>query len=108
MVAPSIDALSPKNQEMGHGAVRAILARAGLADGDGSAAVFVRQNGTQGRVDRAAELDQTGPVPDQVPLVVQVSRWDRLKDPAGVQAPRSASGIRHHPLLAAVGRGGGR
>jgi trehalose synthase len=84
VVAPSIDAFSPKNQEMGPAAVRAILVRAGLADGDGSAAVFVRQNGTQGRVDRAAELDQTGPVPDQAPLVVQVSRWDRLKDPAGV------------------------
>ena len=58
VVAPSIDAFSPKNQEMGPEAVRAILARAGLAEGDGSAAVFVRQNGTQGRVDRAAELDQ--------------------------------------------------
>ena len=95
---------------MGHGAVRAILARAGLADGDGSAAVFVRQNGTQGRVDRAAELDQTGPVPDQVPLVVQVSRWDRLKDPAGVLRAFTER-VRHpgaHLLLGAVGRGGGR
>ena len=70
----------------------------------------VRQNGTQGRVDRAAELDQTGPVPDQVPLVVQVSRWDRLKDPAGVlrvHGARPASG-RAPVAHGAVGRGGGR
>ena len=33
VVAPSIDAFSPKNQEMEPEAVRAILARAGLADG---------------------------------------------------------------------------
>jgi trehalose synthase len=84
IVAPSIDAFSPKNQEMGPDAVRAILVRSGLAEGGGSAAVFLRQNGTQGRVDRVAELDQDGPVPVQVPLVAQVSRWDRLKDSAGV------------------------
>jgi trehalose synthase len=83
IVAPSIDAFSPKNQEMEPEAVRAILARAGLSDGGGSAAVFVRQNGTQGRVDRAAELDQDGPIPAHAPLVAQVSRWDRLKDSAG-------------------------
>ena len=46
--------------------------------------MFLRQDGTQGRVDRAAELDQEAPIPEQAPLVVQVSRWDRLKDPAGV------------------------
>ena len=84
VVPPSIDAFSAKNQEMGPEAVSAILARSGLAAGGGSAAVFLRQDGTQGRVDRAAELDQEAPIPEQVPLVVQVSRWDRLKDPAGV------------------------
>ena len=84
VVPPSIDAFSAKNQEMGPEVVSAILARSGLAAGGGSAAVFLRQDGTQGRVDRAAELDQEAPIPEQVPLVVQVSRWDRLKDPAGV------------------------
>jgi trehalose synthase len=84
VVAPSIDAFSPKNQEMGADAVRAILARSGLAPGGGSGAVFLRQDGTQGRVDRAAELDQEGPIAERAPLVAQVSRWDRLKDPAGV------------------------
>jgi trehalose synthase len=84
VVAPSIDAFSPKNQEMEPEAVHAILAQTGLAADGGTAPVFVRQDGTRGRVDRAAELDQEAPVPAGVPLVVQVSRWDRLKDPEGV------------------------
>jgi trehalose synthase len=84
LVAPSIDAFSPKNQEMEPEAVRAILAKAGVADDGGRAPVFLRQDGSQARVDRAAELDQEAPVPDGAPLIVQVSRWDRLKDHAGV------------------------
>jgi trehalose synthase len=92
IVAPSIDAFSAKNQEIGPEAVRAILARTGLTQGAGGGpavagggpAVFVRQNGSPGRVDRAAELDQEAPIPDDAPLVAQVSRWDRLKDPSGV------------------------
>ncbi len=84
LVAPSIDAFSPKNQDLDPKAVLAILARTGLAENDGSAPVFTRQDGSRARVDRAAELDQAGPVPGDSPLIVQVSRWDRLKDPIGV------------------------
>jgi len=84
LVAPSIDAFSPKNQDIDPDAVRAILARTGLAVDGGGSPAFIRQDGTQGRVDRSAERDQQGVVPDDVPLVVQVSRWDRLKDHAGV------------------------
>jgi trehalose synthase len=84
VVPPSIDAFSAKNQELRPEAVKAILARAGLVEGDGGAAVFVRQDGSQARVDRAADLDQETRIPDDAPLVAQVSRWDRLKDPSGV------------------------
>ena len=84
LVAPSIDAFSAKNQEIEPEAVRAILGRAGLAEDGGEAPVFRREDGTRGRVDRPAELDQEGPIPADAPLVAQVSRWDRLKDPAGV------------------------
>ncbi len=84
LVAPSIDAFSPKNQDMEPEAMRAILGRIGIAEQTGAAPSFIRQDGTPGRVDRAAELDQAGPVPDDSPLVVQVSRWDQLKDPVGV------------------------
>src|SRR5829696_1173661 len=85
LVPPSIDAFSPKNQDLEPHAVQAILQVAGLSAGDQAGhAVYQRQDGTRGRVDRAAELDQEEPLPTDAPLIAQVSRWDRLKDPAGV------------------------
>ena len=84
VVAPSIDAFSAKNQEIEPETVRAILARIGLTDDGRGPAAFVRQDGSQGRVDRVAQLDHDGPVPSAAPLIAQVSRWDRLKDPSGV------------------------
>jgi trehalose synthase len=57
----------------------------GLGGGDHfTKALFVRQDGSTARVDRVAELDQAGPIPVDAPLIAQVSRWDRLKDPVGV------------------------
>ena len=84
LVAPSIDAFSPKNQDLDPEAVRAIMARIGLAEDGGGPPSFQRQDGTRARVDRRADLDQAGPIPPEAPLIVQVSRWDRLKDPVGV------------------------
>jgi trehalose synthase len=85
VVPPSIDAFSPKNQDLTPEQVDAILARVGLAPSwDGAPATFERADGSPGRVDRAAEIDQDAPVPADAPLVAQVSRWDRLKDPSGV------------------------
>ena len=85
IVAPSIDAFSPKNQELEAGAVKAILGVAGIrAEGDPVKATFAREDGTPARVDRAGEMFQDEPVPDDAPLITQVSRWDRLKDPIGV------------------------
>ena len=85
LVPPSIDAFSAKNQDLEADAVRAIVATIGLArGGDGAVPVFRRQDGSPARVDRPAELNQDGPIPWKSPLIVQVSRWDRLKDPIGV------------------------
>jgi trehalose synthase len=88
IVPPSIDALSPKNQEMDQVQVEAILRHAGLLEEDrrdGELAVFRRPDGTQARVERPCEVITDGFLPGpQTPLVVQVSRWDRLKDPVGV------------------------
>lgn len=85
LVAPSIDAFSPKNQDLGVEQVRSIMRRTGLADGAApDRAVFVRADGAPGRVDRGAELKQEGLIPTDALLVTQVSRWDRLKDPLGV------------------------
>jgi trehalose synthase len=103
IVAPSIDAFSPKNQEMDPAVVDAIVARVGLMRADrGVAPVFTRQDGSQGTVDRAAELDQEQPIAREAPLLLQVSRWDRLKDPEGVLRA-FADHVRHpgaHLLLA--------
>jgi trehalose synthase len=85
LVPPSIDAFSPKNQDLAPEVIDSILAVVGLQHGDHfSRALFQRLDGSTARVDRAAELDQDGPVPVDAPLITQVSRWDRLKDPVGV------------------------
>jgi trehalose synthase len=87
VIAPSIDPFSAKNQELGNDAVRAILVQAGLIEGPAGEASpsFVRGDGSPGRVDRGADVIHLGRAPTwETPLVVQVSRWDPLKDPIGV------------------------
>ncbi len=89
IIPPSIDPFSPKNQDLDAATVRSILAHIGIITraGDGGALTFTRRDGSPGRVDRFADVVRTGhsPLPD-TPLVVQVSRWDRLKDMQGVMA----------------------
>jgi trehalose synthase len=85
VIPPSIDAFSPKNQEMAESTVGAILAVTGLEEGAaGGDPVYERTDGTIARVERPAELFDTGRPPADAKLVVQVSRWDMLKDPIGV------------------------
>jgi trehalose synthase len=87
IVPPSIDAFSPKNQPMDPDAVTAILARAGvIADGGTKSpeATFTRRDGTRGSVEGSAEMFEDERLDPGAPVVVQVSRWDRLKDPVGV------------------------
>jgi len=84
VIPPSIDAFSAKNQELDADTVGAILAETGLVeDGEGEP-VFLRSDGTRGRVERATEMYGAGPAAPGDRLVVQVSRWDALKDPLGV------------------------
>jgi trehalose synthase len=71
VIAPCIDAFAPKNQP---------LEPATVVGTPG----FQRLNGSPGRVVRRAEMVQDQPIPPSAPLVVQVSRWDPLKDPLGV------------------------
>ena len=88
IIPPSIDPFSPKNEEIDRDGVQRTLRRIGLLapiDGD-TPASFTRRDGTKGRVERTASIvsaEQT-PLDAGVPLVVQVSRWDRLKDMTGV------------------------
>jgi len=84
VIPPSIDAFTPKNQPLPPGTVEAILRASGAHEGDGSAAYFTRLDGTPGRIDRRIERNDSPVLPATAPAVVQVSRWDRLKDPIGV------------------------
>lgn len=59
---PVIDPFSPKNEEM---------------DAERAAAVL-------GTVAEKATIVEEAPVPGDAPVVTQVSRWDRLKDPCGL------------------------
>jgi trehalose synthase len=89
VIAPSIDPCATKNRAMDDCAARAILTRAGLAEGSlgpvGRPA-FRRRDGSEGRVGRPCLIRRAGrPVRlDVDPLVVHIARWDRLKDPVGV------------------------
>jgi trehalose synthase len=85
IMPPTIDAFSPKNQEMAAQTVEAVLETIGLtADGSSAAPTFQRSDGTPARVDRRASIVQEAPLPTNNPVLTQVSRWDRLKDPLGV------------------------
>ena len=107
VIQPSIDVFSPKNQDMDDGTVQAILGHVGLL-GAGVprdvAATFTRYDGSPGRVDRRCDIISTGPPPGvDTPLVTQVSRWDRLKDPMGVMlgfAEHACDGTEAHLVLA--------
>jgi trehalose synthase len=85
VVAPSIDPFSTKNVEMSAEAVHAILTSTGiLDDGDREAATYKRVDGSPGRIEHKATIVEGSRLGAETPLVVQVSRWDRLKDPIGV------------------------
>ncbi|MFJ5515752.1 glycosyltransferase [Streptomyces griseoluteus] len=89
VIRPSIDPLSAKNRPLEPSAAAAILSRIGLrapADGDGDGPpIYRRGDGSVGRVRRDPTcLCSASPPPADAPLVVQVSRWDPLKDMAGV------------------------
>ena len=87
VIAPSIDPFSAKNRDLADGEVGQVLRRVGLiAGGDGTEALeFTRRDGTASVVRQRGDLLWgSEPPPADARLVVQVSRWDRLKDMVGV------------------------
>jgi trehalose synthase len=86
IIAPSIDPFSPKNQDLSFRSRHQILNRMGvLGSRPDGPAPFKRRDGTWGQVVNTASVVSDGtPLDPSVPLVVQVSRWDRLKDMPGV------------------------
>lgn len=86
VIPPSIDPFSVKNAPMDERTVHSILCHVGILRGKPEVPpVYLHQDGTPGRVEHCADLLRAGPPPSsETPLIVQVSRWDRLKDMIGV------------------------
>jgi trehalose synthase len=87
IVPPSLDPFTAKNAEIPHGDVEAVLHHAGLASTTERHGrfLFSRRDGSIGVVRPHVELiDDDLVVPGHARLVLQVSRWDHLKDMAGV------------------------
>lgn len=87
VIRPSIDPLSPKNQDLPQETTRDILIYTGILQGRSEmvAPVYHRHDGSPARLGHRADVLRHGPPPAaNDPLVIQVSRWDPLKDPAGV------------------------
>ena len=87
VIHPSIDPFSAKNQDQSAAQTLGILVRAGIvADERPEQATFTHGDATPGRIDRPAALLETKQVTPADRFIVQVSRWDELKDPVGVMA----------------------
>jgi len=87
IMAPCIDLLSPKNQLLDDSCRAAILQVTGAIAGSDdvrSEPVFHRSDGTTGVVSRSVTKVEDTAVPTDAQIVLQVSRWDGLKDPVGV------------------------
>jgi trehalose synthase len=87
MIPPSLDPFTAKNAELSPESVQATLLQTGLVDfpGDHGSLEFRRRDGSTGMVRQHLGLiagDQR--IPPDAELVLQVSRWDRLKDMPGV------------------------
>jgi trehalose synthase len=87
VIHPSIDPFSAKNDTIEPTEVTRLLQHVGLlaGQGTGSAGSFPRRDGSRGEVTRRVDLLGTGPPPDpSIPMVLQASRWDVMKDMPGV------------------------
>jgi trehalose synthase len=104
VIPPCIDPTSAKNVEIDHADVDAVLGVAGALSGlDGRTRVRVNLPGIGPvRVRHRVSAIEEAPAPPDAPLVVQVSRWDRLKDHVGVLhgfARHVRRGLEAHLLL---------
>ena len=88
VIPPSLDPFSPKNAEMTAGSIRGALRQAGLVGGltEDDSVAFTRRDGSVGavRAHRGLLVDEERALPPDAEVMLQVSRWDRLKDMGGV------------------------
>jgi trehalose synthase len=88
VIPPSLDPFSAKNADLTTASVRAALHQAGLVSspsGDDGLG-FTRRDGSAGsvRAHHGLLLDEAQPLSADTRVMLQVSRWDHLKDMAGV------------------------
>jgi trehalose synthase len=99
VIMPSIDPFSSKNRRMSRRGVLERIARLGLLPGT----EVGRSASSMGRM-LGSVWSSGSSLSPSTPLVVQVSRWDRLKDMGGVLEAFSTSVlVRHEAHLALVG-----
>lgn len=88
IIPPAIDPYSAKNEDLPPDTVAAILRRIGYVQsgaGDAHEVRWSTEGGEERAVTRTAEVvGEGGPPPVDAPVIVQVSRWDRLKDMQGL------------------------
>jgi trehalose synthase len=85
IIAPSIDPFAVKNYALSDAEVASILRAGGIEDNDTTDdAIFRRRGGEPAGVTHRSDVTESTRITPGTPLVVQVSRWDRLKDPIGV------------------------
>jgi trehalose synthase len=87
LIPPSLDPFSTKNRTLPYADVQEALRHTGLVafETDHGSREFVRRDGSLGRLRDDLGIAVTGgPVPPDARVVLQVSRWDHLKDMAGV------------------------
>jgi trehalose synthase len=112
-VPPNIDPFSVKNQWIPRCSVRSILRTIGVIEPTEETChpVYVAEDGSARSITRPADIVRAGDAPNaRVPLVVQVSRWDRMKDHAGVlsafaQLARDAPHLEAQLILAGPSAG---
>lgn len=86
LIPPSLDPFTAKNEPLTDDDVRWTLSKAGLIElpkVEGTIG-FTRRDGTRGAMREHDGLVLGGPFPGRARLVLQVSRWDNLKDMQGV------------------------
>jgi len=84
-VMPSIDPFALKNVQLDPATVAAVLAQAGVTDGPPpDEPPVVGRNGLATPIVRSVEADRDAALPADARFILQVSRWDALKDPIGV------------------------
>ena len=87
IIAPSLDPLSTKNADIESAVVLSTLRQCGLLDQPRpqGAVEFTRRDGSSGPVEPHDDLFAAGDIlPADARIVMQVSRWDTLKDMKGV------------------------